>query len=445
MTSVPSILGTARGGVRKVASPLALNAARPQVLTGRTSAFSPYSSNQVRYLNLHEYQSKGLMEKYGVRVQRGEVANSAEEAGAIAQKLVDTNAKELVVKAQIHAGGRGKGHFTSGYKGGVKICDTPAEIAEAAANMIGGTLITKQTGDDGAEVQKVLVHEGISFDRELYFAILMDRSAGGPVLVVSPKGGMDIEQVAEEDPDAIHTIPVDIIQGIQPEHTEKVATLLGFTGDAFADAQQQITNLYNLFIGSDATQVEINPLVQTTDGLIYCVDAKINFDDNAFFRQVDLFKQRDYTQEDPREVAASKFDLNYIGLDGNIGCMVNGAGLAMATMDIIKLHGGSPANFLDVGGSATEEQVEAAFKILNDDPSVSAILVNIFGGIMRCDVIAQGIVNAAKNINLELPLVVRLEGTNVEKGNAILAESGITIVTAEDLDAAAVKAVKALN
>jgi len=274
---------------------------------------------------------------------------------------------------------------------------------------------------------------------------LMDRSHNGPVMVASPQCGMDIEEVAHKTPDLIYTRAIDIIRGITDDDTNDIATKLGFSGAALADAKEQMKRLYKLFLGSDATQVEINPFVVADDGLVYCVDAKINFDDNSKFRQEALFKLRDTSMEDPREVAASKFDLNYVGLDGEIGCMVNGAGLAMATMDIIHLHGGKPANFLDVGGGASEKQVEEAFKLLSSDKSVRAILVNIFGGIMKCDVIAQGIVNAAKKVGLKLPLIVRLEGTNVEKGNAILKSSGIKLVTASDLDQAAVKAVSSLK
>lgn len=406
---------------------------------------------QKRFLNLHEYQSKALMNKYGVRVQRGQVASTVQEAEAAAKSLAamspNGDKQELVLKSQIHAGGRGKGTFNTGYKGGVKVYDGAnrvKQVAEAAKAMLGNRLVTNQTGPEGALVEKVLVHEGVQFQRELYFALLMDRAYGGPVMVYSKQGGVDIEETAHTDPGAIKFQPIDIKTGPQESQLRKVAEDLGFTGPQAADAVVQFGNLYKLFIGSDATQVEINPFVLATDGLIYCVDAKINFDDNASFRQEPLFAERDFTQEDPREVAASKFNLNYVGLDGNIGCMVNGAGLAMATMDIIKLHGGDPANFLDVGGGANEKQVEEAFKILTADPKVKAILVNIFGGIMKCDTIAQGIINAARNINLSLPLVVRLEGTNVERGNQLLKDSGIKLQTAKDLDDAAIKAVKSL-
>ena len=399
----------------------------------------------VRHLNLHEYQSKSLMAKHGITVQKGDVASTPEEAFTVAKRLKDAGAKELVIKAQIHAGGRGKGHFDTGFKGGVKVCTTPEEVQKYAKEMIGHTLITHQTGEKGQKVAKVLVHEGINFDRELYFAILLDRAHNGPVMVASPQGGMDIEQVAEKSPDQIFTQPIDIIKGVQDSDTEAVAKKLGFTGHRIKAAQEQMKRLYELFIEEEATQVEINPLVETKDGVIYCVDAKILFDDNAAFRHKALHDQRDTSMEDQREVEASKFNLNYIGLDGSIGCMVNGAGLAMATMDIIKLHGGAPANFLDVGGGASEKQVEEAFRILTADERVKAILVNIFGGIMKCDIIANGIVAAAKNVKLTIPLVVRLEGTNVEKGNEILKQSGIQLLTASNLDQAAERAVQSLK
>jgi len=406
--------------------------------------------SSVRHLNLHEYQSKDLMANYGVRVQKGVMAENGDEADAAAKKLVEEGAVDLVVKAQIHAGGRGKGHFDSGFEGGVHVCfgkDKVEKIGEVSRKMFGNHLITKQTGPEGQLCSKVLVHEGIypyEGIKEMYFAILMDRAHNGPVIVASTQGGMDIEEVAESNPEAIFTQPIDIVKGIQESDTLTVAIALGFQGDALKDAQEQMKNLYELFSGTDATQVEINPLVETTTGLVYCVDAKINFDDNAEFRQKEAYALRDTSMEDPREVAAAEFGLNYIGLDGNIGCLVNGAGLAMATMDIIQLHGGSPANFLDVGGGATAKQVEEAFKILTADPNVKGLLVNIFGGIMKCDVIAEGIVTAAKNVGLNVPLVVRLEGTNVDIGVKILSDSGLPIITATDLDDAAKKAVKAI-
>ncbi|GAM24427.1 hypothetical protein SAMD00019534_076020 [Acytostelium subglobosum LB1] len=404
--------------------------------------FNP-GQQQVRHLNLHEYQSKYLMDKYGVNTQKWRVVSKASECTKAAQEL---NAKELVVKAQVHAGGRGKGTFTeTGFKGGVHLCKTGAEAERLAGEMLGKHLVTKQTTKDGTLVQKVMLAESVDPARELYFAILMDRSSGGPVLVASPKGGVDIEAVAEETPELIFKEPIDIFKGIQPEQTLRLAQKLGFKGANLAIAQQQMVNLYKLFIESDATQVEINPFAETTDGKIYAMDAKINFDDNASFRQKAVFDMRDVNEEDPREVEASKFGLNYIGMDGNIGCMVNGAGLAMATMDIIKLHKGTPANFLDVGGGATEKQVTEAFKIISADPQVKAILVNIFGGIMKCDIIAAGVVNACNSIGLKIPLVVRLAGTNVELGQQILEKSGLNIITAIDLDDAAIKAVASMN
>lgn len=384
------------------------------------------------------------MAKYGVRVQKGQVANTVEEAKQIAQKLADEDAKELILKAQIHAGGRGKGHFDTGFKGGVKVLSKPEEVADNAKEMLGHYLITKQTGPEGQKVSKVLVHEGVTFNRELYLAILMDREHNGPVIVSSQQGGMDIEEVAEKDPSAILTTPVDIIEGITRAESEEVAKGLGFGEEHLEDACVQIENLYKLFDACDATQVEINPLVVTNDGLVYCVDAKITFDENAEYRQKEIFDMRDTSMEDQRDVAARKFHLNYIGLDGNIGCMVNGAGLAMGTMDIIQHFGGSPANFLDVGGSADERQVEEAFKILTSDPNVKAILVNIFGGIMKCDTIAHGIINAAKNVNIDIPLIVRLEGTNVEAAKQLINESDVPIITADDLGDAAQKAVNSI-
>lgn len=389
------------------------------------------------------------MAKYGVRVQESYTAESSIAAQSAAQKLKDGGAEDLILKAQILAGGRGKGTFKNGFKGGVHVLKTPQEVGETAAKMIDQVLVTKQTGPEGQQCSKLLVHEGVDFDREFYFALLMDRSAGGPVMVGSPMGGMDIEEVAETHPDKIKSIPIDIRTGIKPHQSEEMGKFLGFEGTSLIDAQTQIEGLYKMFIEEDSTQVEINPLVQTspssrTKGKVFCVDAKIGFDDNASFRHKELFAMRDFSLEDAREVAADKFNLNYIGLDGNIGCMVNGAGLAMATMDIIKMHGGSPANFLDVGGGATTEQVKEAFKILTQDAEVKAILVNIFGGIMRCDTIANGIVEAAKTLQLKIPLVVRLEGTNVEAGKEILDKSGLKILSADDLDDAAKKAVASL-
>lgn len=311
--------------------------------------------------------------------------------------------------------------------------------------MLGYKLVTKQTPPDGVLVQKLMIAESIDIVRETYVSIVMDRESGGPVFVVSPKGGVDIEKVAEEDPDAIFKEVVDISKGPLPEQLERLAKGLEFKPHQIPDVMDQLNRLYNLFLGLDATQVEVNPLAETPDGSVYCVDAKINFDDNALFRHPDVFEMRDIAEEDPRELEAQKYNLNYIAMDGEIGCMVNGAGLAMATMDIIKLNNGSPANFLDVGGSANADQVTEAFKIITGDKQVKAVLVNIFGGIMKCDTIAQGIVQAAKTVKLELPLIVRLSGTNVELGKKILKESGLPILTADNLDDAAKKAVASIQ
>eukprot|EP00465_Bigelowiella_longifila_P006474 CAMPEP_0185257928 /NCGR_PEP_ID=MMETSP1359-20130426/6932_1 /TAXON_ID=552665 /ORGANISM="Bigelowiella longifila, Strain CCMP242" /LENGTH=400 /DNA_ID=CAMNT_0027843227 /DNA_START=287 /DNA_END=1489 /DNA_ORIENTATION=+ len=399
---------------------------------------------QRRFLNLHEYQSKGLMASYGIRVQKGKVASTPEEAKTIAEELVSEDAKELIVKAQIHAGGRGHGHFDTGFRGGVQVLGNAKEVEENASKMLGNSLITKQTGPKGQLVSKVLVHEGVTFSRELYLAILMDRSHHGPIIICSKEGGMDIEDVAAKDPTAIHTRAISIEKGIARYDSMAVAEALGLAGKQLLDACHQIEHLYNLFISCDATQVEINPMVVTDEGLVYCVDAKINFDENASFRQEEIFQMRDESMEDARDVAASKYNLNYIGLNGNIGCMVNGAGLAMATMDLIQLHGGAPANFLDVGGAASEKQVEEAFKILTSDINVKAILVNIFGGIVKCDTIAAGIINAAKNVKMEMPLIVRLEGTNVDKARKMIEGSNVEILAAANLDDAARMAVAAI-
>jgi len=393
-----------------------------------------------RHLNIHEYQSKSLMDKHGINTQKWRLATTAEEAESGAKEL---NAKELVVKSQIHAGGRGKGTFDNGFKGGVHLCKTPAEAKDLTAKMLGHKLVTKQTHADGVLVNRVMIAESLNFSKEKYFAIVMDRAAHGPVMVASPQGGMDIEQVAHDTPHLIYKEPIDINKGVQDHQTKRLAEKLGFA--RVPEAQEQMKRLYDLFIAADATQVEINPLVETDEDKVYCVDAKINFDDNASFRQKEIFSWRDTAEEDPREVEASKFDLNYIGMEGDIGCMVNGAGLAMATMDIIKQEGGTPANFLDVGGGANTKQITEAFKIISSDPQVKVILVNIFGGIMKCDTIAAGIVEALKQITIKQPVVVRLAGTNVDLGKKILAESGHNVTTAGDLDEAARFSVKALH
>mmetsp|Transcript_12768 Transcript_12768/g.26958 ORF Transcript_12768/g.26958 Transcript_12768/m.26958 type:complete len:428 (-) Transcript_12768:64-1347(-) len=416
--------------------------ARSGILRSQFALNPQLQRQSVRNLNLHEYQSKALMEKYNVRVQRWRLAKTPEEAEEQAKDLA---AETTVVKAQVHAGGRGKGHFDNGFQGGVKLCKTPEEVKEISGKMLGHRLTTKQTGPNGVEVKSVMLAESIDFDRELYFAILLDRAAGGPVIVASPMGGMDIEAVAESNPEAIFKVPIDINKGPDDAKLTDLAKELGFSDSDTSKAVEQMKNLYELFIKSDALQVEINPLVQVPNGDVYCVDAKIGFDDNAVFRQKEIFDQRDTAEEDPREVEASKYNLNYIGMEGNIGCMVNGAGLAMSTMDIIKLHGGEPANFLDVGGGATTEQVKQAFKIVSSDKAVKAILVNIFGGIVKCDIIAQGIINAATELELDRPIVVRLAGTNQDQGYQLLKESGLNISTANDLEDAARKAVNSIS
>lgn len=395
---------------------------------------------QRRLLNLHEYQSKALMQQFDVRVQKFKVADKADDAQHFAEQL---QVPEIVMKAQIHAGGRGKGTFSSGLKSGVHLTKNPKEIGPLAAKMLGYSLVTKQTPPAGVLVNKVMVAEALDIARETYLAILMDRESNGPVIVGSPAGGVDIEEVAERTPHLIFKEKIDITKGVTKEQSKKMAENLGFKGKNIASAQKQIENLYKLFLAVDATQVEVNPFGETPSGEVVCFDAKIGFDDNASFRQKAIFDMRDTAEEDPREVEASKFNLNYIGMEGNIACLVNGAGLAMATMDIIKLRGGEPANFLDCGGTANEEMVTNAFKIISADPRVEAILVNIFGGIVNCATIANGVVAACKQVGLKLPLVVRLEGTNVENAVKILADSGLPIISAKNLDEAASKAVAA--
>ena len=391
-------------------------------------------------MNIHEYQAKELLEKFGAATTRGKVADTPAEAEKIAREL---GTGDLVVKAQVHAGGRGKGTFANGFKGGVHLVKSPVEAREVASKMLGQTLVTHQTGAAGRVVNRVLIAESADIAREIYFAILLDRASAAPLVVASTEGGVEIETVAEESPEKIMREPIDALAGLQPFQTRKLAKQLGFHSDQMKPASKLFSALYRTFIESDCSMVEVNPLVVTKKGEVLALDAKFNFDDNALYRHPEIAAMRDTAEEDPREVEASKHGLNYIGLDGNIACLVNGAGLAMATMDIIKFYGGSPANFLDVGGGATEEQVTEAFKILVADKRVEAILVNIFGGIAKCDVIAQGIVNAVKAVKLPVPLVVRLEGTNVEAGKRILADSGLPVTTADDLADAAQKAVKA--
>jgi succinyl-CoA synthetase beta subunit len=393
-------------------------------------------------MNIHEYQAKELLQKFGVATMRGKVASTPDEAEQIARELGDAN---LVVKAQIHAGGRGKGVFTNGFKGGVRVAKSAKDAREVASKMIGQTLVTHQTGPQGRIVRKVLVAESAEIAREIYFAILLDRATAAPLIVASTEGGVEIETVAAKSPERIIRESIDPLAGLQPFQTRKLAKELKIEAAQAKAPMKLFDGLYRAFIGCDCSMVEINPLVVTKKGEIVALDAKFNFDDNALYRHPEIAAMRDIAEEDPREVEASKHELNYIGLDGNIACLVNGAGLAMATMDIIKFYGGNPANFLDVGGDATEEQVTEAFKILISDKSVQAILVNIFGGIMKCDIIAQGIINAAKTVKLGVPLVVRLEGTNVEKGKQLLKESGLALIAADDLTDAAQKAVKAAS
>jgi len=391
-------------------------------------------------MNIHEYQAKELLQKFDVATTRGKVASTLDEAEQIARELGDV---EIVVKAQIHAGGRGKGTFTNGFKGGVHVRKTPAEVRDVATKMLGQILVTHQTGPDGRTVNKVLVAESADIAREIYFAVLLDRATAAPVIVASTEGGVEIEAVAAKSPKKIIREPIDPLAGLQPFQTRKLAKQLGFESSQLKSASKLFEGLYRTFVAYDCSMVEVNPLVVTTKGNVLALDAKFNFDDNALYRHPEIAAMRDVAEEDPREVEASKHGLNYIGLDGNIACLVNGAGLAMATMDIIKFCSGEPANFLDVGGGATEEQVTEAFKILIADRKVKAILVNIFGGIMKCDIIAQGIINAAKTLKLSVPLVVRLEGTNVEAGKKLIADSSLAVIAADDLADAAQKAVKA--
>src|SRR5213076_2015334 len=393
-------------------------------------------------MNIHEYQAKELLQKFGVATTRGKVASSPEEAEQIARELASA---EIVVKAQIHAGGRGKGTFANGFKGGVHLCKTPEEAREITRKMLGQTIVTHQTGSAGRIVNKVLVAEAAQIAREVHFAILLDRATAAPLIVASTEGGVEIETVAAKSPEKIIREPINPLAGLQPYQARKLAKQLGFESAQLKNASKLFEGLYRTFVAFDCSMVEVNPLVVTTRGDVLALDAKFSFDDNALYRHPEIVAMRDIAEEDPREVEASKHGLSYIGLDGNIACLVNGAGLAMATMDIIKLYGGEPANFLDVGGGATEEQVTEAFKILIADMKVKAILVNIFGGIMKCDVIAQGIINAAKTLKLSVPLVVRLEGTNVELGKRLLKESGLALIPADDLADAAQKAVAAAS
>ena len=395
-------------------------------------------------MNIHEYQAKSLLQKYGVAVPKGSVAYTPQEAEKIAAALAGP---AYVVKAQIHAGGRGVGRFAdnpSG-KGGVRVVKSPAEAGAAAGQMLGHTLVTKQTGPKGREVKRVYVEEGCDIKRELYLGMLIDRRSSRITVMASTEGGMEIEEVAAHSPEKIIRLAIDPVTGMQGFHARRLAFALGLEGKQVQAGVKFMLAMFQAFTALDASIVEINPLVVTGAGEVIALDAKMNFDDNALFRHKDIEELRDEAEEDPIELEAGKHSLNYVKLDGNIGCMVNGAGLAMATMDIIKLYGGDPANFLDVGGGATKERVTTAFKLILSDPQVEGILVNIFGGIMRCDVIAEGIVAAAREVSLQVPLVVRLEGTNVRLGKKILAESGLPILSADNLADAAEKVVQAVR
>ncbi|TNE60014.1 MAG: ADP-forming succinate--CoA ligase subunit beta [Alphaproteobacteria bacterium] len=386
-------------------------------------------------MNIHEYQAKAVLREFGVSVPNGSVAFSPEEAVKAAEALPGP---VYVVKAQIHAGGRGKG-------GGVKVVKSIDDVKAEATRMLGMTLVTHQTGPAGKEVHRVYVEDGSNIDRELYLSCLVDRATSQVSFICSTEGGMDIEEVAAKTPEKIHTLAIDPTKGVEEADAKAVAAKLGLTGDLETQAVDLLKKLYEAFTAKDMSLLEINPLVVTGEGNLICLDAKVGFDSNALYRHPDIVELRDLSEEDPAEVEASKYDLNYVKLDGEIGCMVNGAGLAMATMDIIKLYGSEPANFLDVGGGATREKVTEAFKIILSDPNVKGILVNIFGGIMRCDIVADGVVHAAKDLDLKVPLVVRLEGTNVDLGKKIMAESGLDIIPADNLADAAEKVVKAVK
>ncbi|WP_425410185.1 ADP-forming succinate--CoA ligase subunit beta [Hyphococcus sp.] len=396
-------------------------------------------------MNIHEYQAKRLLKEYGAPVSEGRAVLAANEAEAAAKALPGPL---YVVKAQIHAGGRGKGKFkekSAGEGGGVRLAKSPAEAAEFAKQMLGATLVTKQTGGDGKQVNRIYIENGSDIETELYLSALVDRGTGRIAFIASTEGGMNIEEVAEETPEKIITVGIDPATGCMPHHARRIAQALALKGAAAKQCGKLIPTLYKAFVENDMSLLEINPLIVTKAGDLLVLDAKMGFDPNALFRHEHILEMRDKSEEDPMELKASEYDLSYVKLDGNIGCMVNGAGLAMSTMDIIKHYGAEPANFLDVGGGATKEKVTEAFKIITTDPGVKGILVNIFGGIMKCDVIAEGIVAAVKEVGLDDPLVVRLEGTNVEKGKEILANSGLKITPADDLEDAAKKVVEAVQ
>ncbi|PPD14138.1 MAG: ADP-forming succinate--CoA ligase subunit beta [Methylobacterium sp.] len=396
-------------------------------------------------MNIHEYQGKAILKAYGANVSAGFPALTVADAVEAAKKLPGPL---YVVKSQIHAGGRGKGKFKelpADAKGGVRLAKSVAEVEAHAKEMLGNTLVTIQTGEAGKQVNRLYIEDGSDIEKEFYISMLVDRVTGRTAFVVSTEGGMDIEAVAHDTPEKIITFSVDPATGVMPHHGRAVAKALGLTGDLAKQAEVLTGQLYRAFVEKDMAMLEINPLIITKDGKLKCLDAKIGFDSNALYRHPDVVELRDLTEEDHKEIEASKYDLSYVALDGTIGCMVNGAGLAMATMDIIKLYGSEPANFLDVGGGASKEKVTAAFKIITADPNVKGILVNIFGGIMKCDVIAEGVIAAVKDVGLKVPLVVRLEGTNVDLGKTIIRESGLNVIPADDLDDAAQKIVKAVN
>jgi succinyl-CoA synthetase beta subunit len=396
-------------------------------------------------MNIHEYQAKAVLAAFGAPVSAGKPAFTPDEAVAAARELPGPL---WVVKSQIHAGGRGKGRFkepSAGDKGGVRLARSIEEVGKFARQMLGATLVTQQTGPAGKQVGRLYVEDGSSIDKEFYLSALIDRVAGRVAFVLSTAGGVDIEDVARETPEKIHSFSIDPATGAMPHHGRAAARALGLTGDLAKQAEALIATLYAAFVAKDMAMLEINPLIVTADGQLRALDAKVSFDDNALYRRPEIAALRDESEEDAKEIEASKHDLSYIALDGTIGCMVNGAGLAMATMDIIKLYGESPANFLDVGGGASKDKVTAAFKIITADPNVKGILVNIFGGIMRCDVIAGGVIAAVKEMGLKVPLVVRLEGTNVDLGKQIIRESGLNVISADDLDDAAQKIVAAVR
>lgn len=396
-------------------------------------------------MNIHEYQAKALLKEFGVPVSNGRAVLEKGQAEAAAKEL---GGPLWVVKSQIHAGGRGKGKFkeaAAGEKGGVRLAKSIDEVKQFVDQMLGNTLVTIQTGAAGKQVNRLYIEDGSDIEKEFYLSMLVDRSTSRIAFVVSTEGGMDIEEVAHKTPEKIITFSVDPATGVMGHHGRRVAQALNLTGDLAKQAEKLTAQLYTAFVAKDMAMLEINPLIITKQGQLKCLDAKVSFDGNALYRHPDVAALRDETEEDAKEIEASKYDLNYIALDGTIGCMVNGAGLAMATMDIIKLYGEFPANFLDVGGGATKEKVTAAFKIITADPNVKGILVNIFGGIMKCDIIAEGVIAAVKDVGLQVPLVVRLEGTNVELGKKIIRESGLNVIPADDLDDAAQKIVKAVK